>query len=890
MAKNKKRRPYLITFILILLIGSTGVFITKTDVGFNIAYRILRQYVDRQFSYELSIRDLNSPLKTNIEADYLEFSNEDSTFIVTVDTININYRGIFELFGRRHLESLHLIEPHIYIKLGEGNQVHSGMPKIDFPNFLVNAIRIEDAKIQIDTPDTMIYQEIDNLLFSYSGRKSGAIFTIKDLQMKNDDLGIEIHDLSSEIMFKNDIAKLRNLSFMFNDSRISSNGKIRYVEPFRFQFAFKIADFKVENYIELPIIKESDKVDLNLDIMGDFKAFSATIDLKGSLNNKKIIQSNFNIEYKDDYLHLLQASFKNADTDISLYGSYGLKDKYITTTFLSYALTPSDWLEKLPDFDFNGRLRVNGYFNERLKVNYDFDCQDLYGLESTRLSGNVFLFGLDSIVLDSSNYIYLPDGLLKVRGSLSDLKNVDLDIYGEIASLNQLEVPNMENLKADDIYLTLKILGDINDPDIQMNFNLDTLKYDIYTVNNLNVSLFSNKIVTDPSGGVLISFENAALDSFLIGSVQTYVRMDEDTIQIDYFEISHENYKLNLSGSIRDLKEFTIQNLSGTYQGENVYLLDPVSFIASEEGYTLSRFDVLYRDALLSGSLNVKNDLIKGSLNIAGAELNSLPLISTMVDSVGGILDLNLAISGKLSSPVIDAGLLLKRAHAFGLDARRIRSQLHYENKMVLVNNIRFDIDDDTKIALQGKLPLRINFNSKKPVEILQEDSLYVDVDLTNVSLSKLLPFILPFPIFGNADASGRITGTINDPIMDADLFVNDPLVTGIEGDSDKGQFHYSNERMFFNEVEIFADNGRYFGNANFFLDLSFQPQGERFYPDSSLYVYVEGKDDEMIYLTPFIDPMESFTGDLYTVLEMTGNFNKTIKNGKVTIKNGHLV
>ena len=154
-------------------------------------------------------------------------------------------------------------------------------------------------------------------------------------------------------------------------------------------------------------------------------------------------------------------------------------------------------------------------------------------------------------------------------------------------------------------------------------------------------------------------------------------------------------------------------------------------------------------------------------MNVAGAELNFLPLISTMIDSVDGILDLNIAISGKLGSPVIDAGLLLKRAHAFGLDARRIRSQLHYENKMVVANDIRFDIDEDTQIALKGKLPLKINFNSKKPVEILQEDSLYVDLDMSNVSLSKLLPFILPFPISGNADASGRITGTINDPIMD---------------------------------------------------------------------------------------------------------------------------
>ncbi|MCD6447279.1 MAG: hypothetical protein J7L40_03850, partial [Candidatus Marinimicrobia bacterium] len=333
MAKNKKQRHYLFTFILILLLGSTGVILTKTDVGFNIVYRILRQQIDKKFNFNFSIRDLNTPLKTNLEADYLEFSNEDSTFIVTVDTININYRGIFELLGRRHLDSLYLVEPRIYIKLQEDQNGRSGMPEINFPNFLVNSIRIKDAKIQIETPDTLIYQEIDNLLFHYSGKKDGAVLEIKDLQLKNDELGIEIHDLSSEVVFKNDIAKLRNLNFMFNDSRISSNGKIRYIEPSRFQFSFNIADFAIEDYIELPIIQENDKIDLNLDLMGDFKAFTATIDLKGTLNNKKIDQSTFNIEYKDDYLHLLQATFKTADPDIPLYESFGFKEKYLPPTF-----------------------------------------------------------------------------------------------------------------------------------------------------------------------------------------------------------------------------------------------------------------------------------------------------------------------------------------------------------------------------------------------------------------------------------------------------------------------------------------------------------------------------------------------------------------------------
>jgi autotransporter translocation and assembly factor TamB len=887
---KKKQKRYFFTFFLILLLGSIGVFFTKTDAGFTIVYRILRQQVNQNYNFNFSIDNINSPLRTNLEADHFKFSNEDSTLVILIDTLNVNYRGIFELFGRRHLDRLHLIEPDIYIKVNSDKQNDQERMKINFPNFLVNIVKMENINLHLQLPDTLIDQKIENLEFHYSGRNKGALFSIKDLKVENEALGINIYDLSSEIVFKNDIVKLRNLNFMLNDSKISSNGKIRFIEPFRFQFGFNMQDFAIENYIDVPLIKDSDKIDVHLDLMGDLKEFTAMVDLKGTLNGKAINNFNFNLEYKDDYLHLLQASFKNSDTDISIYGSYGLKDKYITTTMTSHALTPSEWIETLPDFDFQGRLRATGYFNDRLKINYDFDCMDLYGLEKTTLQGNVLLYGIDNIVLDSTNFIYLPNGLLKARGSIQNLSTVDLDIYGDISLLSDLDIPQLGDVEAKDMYLTLKVLGEIKDPDIQMNFNLDTLKYDVLEVSKLNVSLFSNKTISEPGGAVLISFENAVYDSFLIGSLQTYVRVKQDSVLLDYFDISNEYYSMSLSGSIVDFKEFTINSMKGEYQSEEVFLLDPVTFILSDEGYSLSRFDILYRDALLYGSLDIAGDSLNGSLNVAGAELNSLPLVSTMIDSVEGILDLNLAIRGKLGSPVVDAGLLLKRAHAFGLDARRIRSQLHYENKMVFIDDVRFDIDEDTQIALEGKFPLKINFNSQKPIEILQEDSLDVDIDMANVALSKLLPFILPFPISGNANASGSITGTINDPIMDADLYVNDPVVMKIEGDSVKGQFHYSNERIFFNEVEIFVNNGRYFGNANLFLDLRLQPEGLRFIPDSSLYVYVEGQDDEMIYLTPFIEPMESFTGDLYTELEMTGNFNKTIKNGKVTIKKGHLV
>jgi len=111
-----------------------------------------------------------------------------------------------------------------------------------------------------------------------------------------------------------------------------------------------------------------------------------------------------------------------------------------------------------------------------------------------------------------------------------------------------------------------------------------------------------------------------------------------------------------------------------------------------------------------------------------------------------------------------------------------------------------------------------------------------------------------------------------------------------IVGDSVRSTFHYEDERMYFNDVDIFAGEGRYNGNANIYMDMRFQAEGPRFDRDSTLYAYVEGRDNKMIYLTPFIDAIESLSGDLYTQLEIKGSFNESEKNGRVVMTDGRLV
>ncbi|MBW6457730.1 MAG: translocation/assembly module TamB domain-containing protein, partial [FCB group bacterium] len=876
---------------MIIAIGSTGVFFTKTDVGFTILYRILQDQLSRRFDYTISIKDLNKDLKTTLRANIMEFANEDSSLVFSIDTLNIQYTGIFEMLGKRRLESLQLIEPRIHIRVKDRQRDLQDISDFSFPDIHINRIYIRNAHLYIQMPDTLIYQTVENAEFAYSGRQDGAVISVHDLNVKNEAHQIHVHALCSEVVFRNDIAKLKNLRFKLNDTQVSSEGKVRYIEPFRFQFTFNLEDIPVDTYFDQYFIKDDDMINLRLNLMGDFNAFTATADFTGSINRKKIQFANISIEYKNDYIHLLQAVFKAPDTDISLYGSYGIKDKYLTTTFFSHSLQPEEWFESFPECTFQGRMRANGFMDATLRVNYDLSFDRLLGMGKTALKGNVLVQEMNDIVLDTSNYIYLPDGLLKVRGSIHDRERINLDIFGDIRSFNDLRLPGMAPFKTDNIMLTMKLLGRLTDPDIQINFNLDTLIYEPYSIQNMNVSLFSNQIMSNPGGGVLISFENGYIDSLETGSVETYIHVDKDLITVDYFDIEHENYVMSLSGSVKDLKDFSIKTMRGKYLNQDVYLLSPASFTVRDNGFSLSRFDILYREALLYGSLDVDSDSIWGSINLAGADLSTLPFLSTMGEGVKGLLNINADISGYLDDPEINASLLLRRAHAFGLDAERIQAGMYYKNNNFQVAQLNVNFAPGRSMRLNVDLPLNINFKQKDIIRVLQENPVRAEYHLTQARLSKIAPFLVEdFQVSGDVNLHGNIYGTLNDPLMDADLLVLNPVIDKILADSMAVKIRYQQEHLYFNEGHIAANNGHYRGNGFFYLDMRYDAPGQRFSPDSTVYAFLQGNDDELIYLTPYIEDIEQLKGNLYTELEIRGSFNETIKNGRIDISNGRMV
>lgn len=890
MGKHKQRYYYSVLF-LILFLGLSGIFFTKTDTGLTLLYKMFSHQINKRANFSISIKNLSAGLRTQLKADILVFANADSSLVFSVDTTNIRYGGIFELLGRRRLDSLTLSDAKLFVKINEPRTDPPEIPELNFPLFTIGQITLEGLKVEVQRSDTVFTQTIDRGCFSYHGRRDGAQILIRDLKTAVPIADLSLHGMSGELTVKNNIAKLRDIKFTLDDAAVRANGKIRYQKPFRFQFNFNADGISPSQYLEHPFIAADDKLSLKLGIMGDFQDFSVIADFGGVLNSKKIHYANISLEYKNDYIHLLGASFKNTGSDLSLYGSYNLKDKYLSTSFSSHALRPSEWYGTLPDFGFRGRLRANGYLDKRIKINYDLDVQEIYGLPFAHLSGNALVDSMQSVRMDSSNVLTLPGGTLKLRGNIEDLKKLNLDVYGNIDYFGGLELPGISPFEAKQLVITLKLLGELQDPDIQFNVNLDTLHYDRISLFNTNISLFGNRILKNPSGAFLMSFDHASIDSFLIGAVETYIRVDKDLISLDYLDLSSEQYNISMAGSIRDFRDFRITSLQGTYMDQNIYLLDTLSLALHEGGFSLSRFDILYRDALLYGSMDVAEDSLWGSLNLAGADLASLPLISVLSDSIAGLLDINLDISGYLGDPRILLQSSLRKANILGLYAERIRTQMEYARERLNIKNFIVEFEPQRSLQLKGSIPLNISFARMNPLKFLENDSLNAKISVKNARFSKLLPLLTQdLDVSGTANFQADIGGTLLDPLMDGELRVIAPRMDRIIADTLNSKVHYRSAHLYFNDMRLIANNGNYRGNTQIYADLGLSPKGPRFSADSSVYAFIQGEDDELLYLTPFIEDIEVMTGNFFTELEIQGSINNSRKNGIVRVRGGRLV
>lgn len=891
MVKKRSRRNLLI-FFLILFLGLSGLFLTKTDTGFTLLYRILSKQINKNSNYSLSVKELSRSMKAQISAGRLIVANDDSSLVFSVDTLNIHFKGIFELIGKRRLDSLTFIDPHLYIRSPENGEKNKSIGKaIQFPRFLIGRIDFERLSLSIETADTLYSQEIKKASFAYSGQKDAARIFIRDLEVFLPEQNLHISNTRSEISVKNDIAKLRNLSFSVNEAFIEASGKLRYFEAPRFEMDLRVNNISPAKYLNQEMIRENDLLNLHLELMGNFKDFSLTTDMNGTLNGEKIVYANLNLEYKNNFIHLLGASFKSKGTDLSLYGSYNLLDRYVSGSLTAHQLKPSDWFSEAPEFALNGRMRVNGYIDKNLMLNYDWHFGDIYGLPSLGFYGNARIDSMQTILLDSSNVLSLPGGSLKVRGEISDMRMLNVDVYGSMDYFGGLEIPGISSFDSKNLILTLKLLGSVKDPDLQMNLNLDDLYYDKLHLRNLNLSLFGNRILSHPDGALLMSFDHAEFDSLQLGSVETYIRIDNETVVLDYLDLNYDNYDLSMSGSIRNFSDFSLSRMQGSYMNQSVYLLDTVSFSMRDDGFSLSRFDILYRDALLYGSLDVAGDSIWGSLNIAGAQLETLPFISAMGDSLSGVLDFNLDIESYLGDPKMQAQLLLKHAHYQGITAERIRTNLHYEKQRININNFIVDFTQSRSLRLSAAFPTDINFKRINPFKVLTDEAIEAEFGLKNIRLSVLAPILSPdLSLSGELNMRGNLSGSLNDPAIEGEILLAKPGMEKIEADTLKAKMYYKDSYIYFHDASLIANNGRYNGNAYLYTDLRWQPKGPRFSPDSSLYAYLEGSDDELLYLTPFIEDIERFDGDFYTELEIKGSLNKSDKNGRISVKNGRLV
>lgn len=893
MAGNlKTQRRYIVSFILILLIGVLGVYFTKSDMGLRLIYSIARQQIERKLDYTLSIDDIAKHPYTGIRADKVEFTSKDSSIIVEIDTMNIHYSGIFEILGRQHVNVLRLSNPKITVRIdsssGSGDMDMTGMK---LPEMLINKLLIDNATICINTPDTSIIAYVKTLDLRYSGQPGQAQLNVFDLAFCDSDSSIFVRDFSSHVTVKNNIIKLKNLNFLLNGAEISAVSKIRFTDALRFQGDFSVHKADLSDYVDLPFVYKNEKVDLDVTVSGDPNEFTGSVSVKGKANHMDIDMGQIDFEFKDETFYLLQAKFSNAYNDIALFGSFGFKDRYVNATVSIYDLSPEFWISDIKAFDVNGRLRAKGYLDDEIKLNYKINADNIYGLETAGISGDITMLGLDTLVLDTNNYFQIPNGKLSLSGTVIGFDSLDLKMHGFVKEIGDIDIGGDKKPELKNVTIAMSGKGHISDPSIEFNANIDSLAYDKLSTENIKFSIYGRDFFTNPKGTALISLEDIRWDSLSVNKLETYVTMEDQDVVMEFLDIDGKGYEFSLCGSMSDYEIFTIDKMTGVYEDQSVYLLDTVSLTLRDDYFKLSPFEVLYKDAYLFGQFSLIDQILDGKLSILGADINSLPKVIAGQDSISGIVDMDITVDGSVSDPELSSILSIKKGRFFDVGINSVAGRLEYGNDKLSMKDVDIQFEDERYIRGMMQLPMDIDFGSYEIIRLLPEGDLSGIWDVHNIRMKKLLGLMTnEIDVGGELSLDANIFGTLGKPRLESDLSLSYPSIDLIKLDTIQAAINYKDKKLYFNDVFLESSQGEYKGFAYLPFDLEKDNFQYEFLADSNLYVFVQGRDKDLPYLTPFLDVVENLDGEFNTEFEIAGTFNDPVKNGSVTIRKGNLV
>nr|MBC8479577.1 translocation/assembly module TamB domain-containing protein [FCB group bacterium] len=343
---------------------------------------------------------------------------------------------------------------------------------------------------------------------------------------------------------------------------------------------------------------------------------------------------------------------------------------------------------------------------------------------------------------------------------------------------------------------------------------------------------------------------------------------------------------ISITGEISDsLRSFDVSSFKGMlntlpfefdpfrmYEKDKKYLLDQTAVYIGDGRIKLSgefggRTDYRLQSSLENINLRLMNDFFNFSQRFQGTANGDLQL------------------SNFTNSPILFSDLVITDGFFDEIKFQHINGKFTYRNQRLMFSDVFMDAETG-KASLAGLVTL--GKDGSGDFKLTERDSLAIDIKLEKFSLSAINRYV-PWSLHTDGQVIGdiNISGSPASPKIVGDFVITDPVIDKITGETLTGRIVYENKRAYFKGAQLITDSGSYTGSGFIPVNLNILTENRRDFLDDPMDLMLTGTSGQFEFLTPYIELLDSLSGDFSLQLSISGTYKNPIRNGQLIVKNG---
>jgi len=824
--------------ILTLLSVSVVLLIFKTDIFVREFQPLIESIMQNTLELDVGIEHIEGNIIRGFKITNVKVNQSDD-LLFKANVLQIDLKIVPLIYGKfiTHNLSIHDAETSVpvlqnLIKLKENSILTSNIsPFLELRN-----VNIQNLNINFGGENVILSANF-NIVFD------GTLIS------EIDEISIEYEN--NEHSFNNGNLKLENNILQLSNTVYSANNLISNIDEFEYDvkssnlhsLIAQIDDYSLTepkiNFSNVNVIikKNNYKIKTYVDLNENYEQFETEGIFDTITLNKS--SSIFDSSVKGKITHTASDNFK--------YDS------------LSVYYTIDNELNNLQHLNINeinineNEIAVNGsihlsenniFVKDSLKFNYNMIKGSIYDCKISNLDN----FQLKGFV-ETNNYSIFKNEILPVNIVSNGRTNFDLyNTDGELvvrADLNYRE-GEISKIKYNSLFANLIIKNNQSNHEIELKstinditFNdikLDTLKWDIWS----ETENYFTSIHGFNSNKDYISIHGQLLDN--------QVLVDNYFADINSVTIAGDEMKINLVDGMLDLNNTKLQfgngtlSLSGEYHNNSKY-----KFHGNMKDINISDL------AIITGNSQRFDALCGGDIYLSNWDKYPMALMD--LDCSNGQFD--------------------------DITFNEMSSQFTYQNNRLLLSDFKMYTElGDVNLHGWATNSLKDGFT--------HNDSLSISGKFNNFDLLSLNRY-LPWQQETGGKLSGDfiISGPVVNPNVNMNVIINDPKFDKITGENVTGALVYTNERLYLKGLHLVTQNGEYSGVGSLPVDLRIVAEDVKNIYDNQIDFMFTGISSKFEFLPPYIQNLDSLTGDYSIQLNLTGTFRNPVREGQIVVQNG---